>query len=80
LREIVRRLRMTAQGRLWWDEHAVSQVTFRRRRLRHPRLGERTFEMFVLLVGGADNVGVIVHVPVAQAAPDNGPAESEPGS
>ena len=80
LREIVRRLRMTAQGRLWWDEHVVSQVTFRRRRLRHPRLGERMFEMYVLLVGGADNVGVIVHVPVDLGKPGDGPDRSEPAS
>ena len=71
---------MTAQGRQWWDEHAVSQVTFRRRRLRHPKLGERTFEMYVLLVGGADNVGVIVHVPVNLGKPGDGAGRSEPAS
>jgi transcriptional regulator with XRE-family HTH domain len=55
----------------WWDLHEVSELTFRTRLLRHPVHGVREFRMMVLLVGGADQIGVLVHVPVGDGA---GPA------
>jgi len=66
VRQISARLRAAGDGdEHRWSDHAVSDLTFRRRRIRHPELGERTFQMVVLLVAGADDIGVIVHIPTA---------------
>lgn len=64
VRQISARLRAASDGGRWWSDHVVSELTFRQRRIRHPDLGEQTFLMVVLLVAGADDVGVIVHIPV----------------
>lgn len=53
-----------AEVRHWWDRHEVSELTFRRRIIRHPRHGIKEFQMIVLLLGGADDTAIIVHVPV----------------
>ena len=63
MQQISQRLRAAGAAAPWWDGHVVSELTFRRRRVRHPRLGERTFQMVVLLVAGADDIGIIVHLP-----------------
>lgn len=52
-----------ADVRALWERQEVSEVTFSVRRLRHPELGVRSFLTLILLVGGADTAGVVVHVP-----------------
>lgn len=67
MQQVAQRLRAAGDAVPWWDEHVVSELTFRRRRIRHPRLGDRTFQMVVLLVAGADNLGIIVHLPTGSS-------------
>ena len=52
-----------------WSDHVVREITFRRRRIRHPELGERTFQMVVFLLAGADELGVILHLPIEDTRP-----------
>ncbi len=67
MHQISAQLRAASDAGRWWDEHVVSELIFRRRRIRHPRLGERTFQMVVLLVAGADGLGIIVHLPTGSS-------------
>ena len=69
IRQISRRLRTADYAESGWSDHVVEEITFRRRRIRHPELGERTFQMVVLLLAGADELGVIVHLPVENPRP-----------
>ncbi len=50
--------------RHWWDQHEVSDLTFRTRVLRHPVRGVQAFRMVILLIAGADQIGVAAHIPV----------------
>jgi transcriptional regulator with XRE-family HTH domain len=52
-----------ADVRALWERREVSELTFGVRRLRHPEFGVRSFLTLILLVAGADTVGVVVHVP-----------------
>lgn len=54
-----------ADVRVLWAGREVSDLTFARRRLRHPEHGVREFLTHILLVAGADTAGVVVHVPTA---------------
>ena len=76
VREIARQLREATDAGRWWEEHVVRELTYRRRRIRHPRLGERTFQMVALIVAGADDIGVIAHLP---AEPFGDPDRTAPG-
>jgi transcriptional regulator with XRE-family HTH domain len=79
VRQVSNRLQASEFGRVPWDEHTVSDLTFRRRRIRHPELGEQTFQMLVLLVAGADKIGVVVHIPVGALEARDRPAPVETG-
>jgi transcriptional regulator with XRE-family HTH domain len=50
----------------WWNLHEVRELTWRRRAVCHPVHGLREFQMVVLLVAGADNIGVILHLPLEE--------------
>lgn len=78
VRQISTQLRAVDDGGHWWSDYVVSELTFRQRRIRHPELGERLFQMVVLLVAGADDIGVIVHIPVGSAGPLSLPAPPMP--
>jgi transcriptional regulator with XRE-family HTH domain len=47
-----------------WANREVSPLTLTRRTLRHPEFGVQEFQTYVLLVAGADTIGVVVHVPL----------------
>jgi len=47
-----------------WDRHEVSDLVSRVRTLCHPSLGTRHFQLLVLMLGGADRIGVVAHIPV----------------
>jgi transcriptional regulator with XRE-family HTH domain len=51
----------------WWQAHEVRGQTARIRRLRHPVLGERDMRIVASHLAGADDVGIVMHVPVAGA-------------
>lgn len=65
IQQLVRHIeRAPADVLHWWNLHEVRELNWRRRRLRHPVLGVREFQMIVLLMAGADDVGIIVHLPL----------------
>jgi transcriptional regulator with XRE-family HTH domain len=65
IKEIIDRIEHASSDvRELWESRAVSELTFTRRKLRHPELGIREFLTLILLVAGADTAGVVVHVPL----------------
>ncbi|WP_063628257.1 helix-turn-helix domain-containing protein [Actinospica robiniae] len=49
-----------------WDLHEVSDISSRVRRLNHPVHGVGDFQMMVLTIGGADRLGVVIHIQMKQ--------------
>jgi len=53
--------------RSWWEEQEARPMSPRVRVLRHPSLGERRFRIVVSYVAGAEDIGVVFHVPLHDA-------------
>ena len=56
----------------WWEEQEARPMSPRVRALRHPSLGERRFRIVVSYVAGAEDIGLVFHVPLHDAVfPDD---------
>lgn len=55
--------RQSPEAWAMWRRHEVRDISSRIRLLRHPELGVRRFRLTVLLLGGADRIGVVLHTP-----------------
>lgn len=58
--------------RSWWAEQEPRPMTPRVRRLRHPRLGTRLMRIVVSFLAGAEDLGLVFHVPTSGDAPATG--------
>jgi len=51
--------------RRWWESHEVRGQTAHIRRLRHPQLGVHDMHIVVSYLAGAEDLGIVMHVPVS---------------
>lgn len=49
----------------WWEEQKARPMTPRMRRLRHPRLGTCLLRIVVSYLAGAEDLGLVFHVPTS---------------
>ncbi|MFC6093547.1 helix-turn-helix transcriptional regulator [Saccharothrix lopnurensis] len=62
-RLVVEMKRLSAEFRLWWEEHDVIEQRSRLRTLCHPTLGNRTMRLVVVYPSDTDSYMVAYHLP-----------------
>ncbi len=60
---------VSAEFATWWDQHDVLDHGVWRRTFRHPRLGRRTLDIFVVHPTPSPSVSVVFHLPTTDVGP-----------